>query len=66
MPRLMAAMKRKADGPIRFAGIGGERMIAEGLESLFPLHELSLMGVAELLPKLPNLIRRLKQRTALW
>ena len=59
--RLMAAMKRKADGPIRFAGIGGDRMIAEGLETLFPLHELSLMGIAELLPRLPNLIRRLKQ-----
>ena len=59
--RLMAAMKRKSKGPIRFAGIGGDRMIAEGLESLFPLHELSLMGIAELLPRLPNLIRRLKQ-----
>ena len=31
--RLMAAMKRKSTGPIRFAGIGGDRMIAEGLES---------------------------------
>jgi len=59
--RLMAAMKRKSDRPIRFAGIGGDRMIAEGLETLFPLHELSLMGIAELLPRLPNLIRRLKQ-----
>ena len=62
--RLMDAMKRKANGSIRFAGIGGERMIAEGLETLFPLHELSLMGIAELLPKLPNLIRRLKQTAA--
>ena len=51
----------EVDRPIRFAGIGGDRMIAEGLESLFPLHELSLMGIAELLPRLPNLIRRLKQ-----
>jgi lipid-A-disaccharide synthase len=59
--RLMAAMRRKSDKPIRFAGIGGDRMIAEGLETLFPLHELSLMGIAELLSRLPNLIRRLKQ-----
>ena len=56
--RLMAAMKRKATGRVCFAGIGGERMIAEGLESLFPLHDLSLMGIAELLPRLPNLILR--------
>ncbi|UEM23888.1 lipid-A-disaccharide synthase [Skermanella mucosa] len=62
--RLMAALKRRADGPVRFAGIGGERMIAEGLDTLFPLHELSLMGIAELVPKLPNLIRRLAQTAA--
>ncbi len=36
-------------------------MVAEGLESLFPLDELALFGLAELLPKLPNLIRRLRQ-----
>ncbi|WP_158045659.1 lipid-A-disaccharide synthase [Skermanella pratensis] len=62
--RLMAALKRRAGGPVRFAGIGGERMIAEGLDTLFPLHELSLMGIAELVPKLPNLIRRLAQTAA--
>ncbi|WP_371821912.1 lipid-A-disaccharide synthase [Skermanella sp. TT6] len=60
----MAALKRRAGGPVRFAGIGGERMIAEGLDTLFPLHELSLMGIAELVPKLPNLIRRLAQTAA--
>jgi lipid-A-disaccharide synthase len=61
--RLMAALKRQSGGPIRFAGVGGERMIAEGLDTLFPLSDLSLMGIAELLPRLPNLIRRLSQTT---
>ncbi|WP_119678348.1 lipid-A-disaccharide synthase [Indioceanicola profundi] len=59
--RLMAALKDATGGQVRFAGIGGERMVAEGLESLFPLDELALFGLAELLPKLPNLIRRLRQ-----
>ncbi|CAK0762813.1 Lipid-A-disaccharide synthase [uncultured Gammaproteobacteria bacterium] len=59
--RLMRALKARTEGRIRFAGIGGERMIAEGLESLFPISELALFGVLELLPKLPNLIRRLDQ-----
>lgn len=59
--RLMAALKRATQGRVRFAGIGGERMMAEGLDPLFPLDELALFGLAELLPRLPNLLRRLRQ-----
>ncbi|MBP2291113.1 lipid-A-disaccharide synthase [Azospirillum rugosum] len=59
--RFMAACKRLTGGRVRFAGIGGERMIAEGLESLFPMSELTLFGVFELLPHLPNLLRRMDQ-----
>lgn len=59
--RLMAALKRATGGQVRFAGVGGERMIAEGLDSLFPMHELTLFGLAELLPRLPSLIRRIGQ-----
>lgn len=59
--RLMAALKQATGGQVRFAGVGGERMIAEGLNSLFPMEELTLFGLAELLPKLPNLIRRINQ-----
>jgi lipid-A-disaccharide synthase len=62
--RLMAALKRGADRPVQFLGIGGERMVAEGLEPLFPMAELSLFGVFELLPRLPRLIRRLNQTVA--
>ncbi|MBP2298569.1 lipid-A-disaccharide synthase [Azospirillum picis] len=59
--RLMAATRRLTGGRVRFAGIGGERMVAEGLESLFPMAELTLFGIFELLPHLPNLIRRIDQ-----
>ncbi|MFM2044338.1 MAG: putative lipid-A-disaccharide synthase [Pseudomonadota bacterium] len=62
--RLMAGLKQATGGHIRFAGIGGERMVAEGLDSLFPMAELTLFGLAELLPKLPGLIRRLNQTVA--
>lgn len=62
--RLMAACKRLTGGRVRFAGIGGEKMIAEGLESLFPMGELTLFGVFELLPHLPNLLRRMDQTVA--
>ncbi|MDM7255289.1 MAG: lipid-A-disaccharide synthase [Paracoccus sp. (in: a-proteobacteria)] len=44
----------------RFAGVGGAAMQAEGLNSLFPMDELSVMGLMEVLPK----YRKLKQRIA--
>jgi lipid-A-disaccharide synthase len=59
--RLMAALKEKTGGTIRFAGIGGPRMIEQGLESLFPMEELSLMGFVEVLPHIPKLLGRIKQ-----
>jgi lipid-A-disaccharide synthase len=46
---------------IEFHGIGGREMQAEGLNSLFPMQELSVMGVAEVLPSLPRILRRMRQ-----
>lgn len=59
--RLMAALKARTGGHVRFSGIGGETMGAEGLHSLFPMTELSVMGLVEVLPRLPNILRRIKQ-----
>ena len=59
--KLMAALKAETDGRVRFAGIGGPQSEAEGLTSLFPMRELSLIGLAEVLPHLPRLIKRLNQ-----
>ena len=58
--RLMAALRSETGGKIRFAGIGGESMQAEGLQSLFPMAELSVMGLVEVIPRLPNILRRMK------
>lgn len=46
---------------IEFSGVGGEHMAAEGLQSLFPMQELSVMGVAEVLPKLFGILKRIRQ-----
>ena len=59
--KLMAALKRAAPGGVRFAGVGGERMQAEGLSSLFALSDLSVMGLAEVVPRLPTIFARLRQ-----
>lgn len=56
---LMAGLKTLA--PVEFAGVGGPLMQAEGMESLFPMEELSVMGIAEVLPKYFPLKRRIRQ-----
>ncbi|HYB09429.1 MAG TPA: lipid-A-disaccharide synthase [Alphaproteobacteria bacterium] len=59
--RLMSALKRETNGDVRFAGIGGERMSAEGLTSDFPMEELSVMGLTEVLPRIPLILRRIRE-----
>lgn len=60
---LMQALKEATGGRVRFAGIGGERMQAEGLATLFPMSELALMGL-EVVPRLPGLLRRIRETVA--
>ncbi|MDP3339911.1 lipid-A-disaccharide synthase [Frigidibacter sp.] len=57
---LMAGLKQLAPG-VRFAGVGGPAMQAEGLQSLFPMEELSVMGLLEVLPKYRALKRRIAE-----
>lgn len=46
---------------VQFAGVGGPMMEAQGLQSLFPMEELSVMGLAEVLPRLRSLFARRDQ-----
>jgi lipid-A-disaccharide synthase len=59
--RLIAALRRRTGGNLRIAGIGGERMREEGLESLVPLEDLAVAGVAEVLPRAPLILRRVRE-----
>ena len=49
---------------VEFIGIGGENMTAAGLKSLFPMSDLSVMGIVEVLFHARTLIRRIKQTVA--
>ena len=57
---LMAGLKSLRPAVV-FEGIGGPHMQAEGLESRFDMAELSVMGLAEILPKYRHLKRRIAQ-----
>ncbi len=59
--RLMQALKKKTGNSVLFAGIGGDRMEEEGIKSLFPMAELSVMGAVEVLPRLPQLLARIRE-----
>ncbi len=47
---LMRSLRANSQQRIVFHGIGGEKMEEEGLNSLFPYHDLSMMGFVEILP----------------
>ncbi|WP_045390024.1 lipid-A-disaccharide synthase [Falsirhodobacter sp. alg1] len=57
---LMVAL-RELRPDIRFAGVGGPLMEAQGFTSMFPMSELSVMGIAEVLPKYFKLKRRIAE-----
>jgi len=58
---LMRVLKTHLDGQVQFAGVGGPVMIDIGMESLFPMEDLAVMGVFEVVPRLPVLLKRIKQ-----
>lgn len=61
---VMAGLRALADGPVEFLGVGGPKMAAEGLQSLFPYEELALMGLLEIVPKYRHLKRRIAETAA--
>jgi lipid-A-disaccharide synthase len=58
---LMAALSEGLGGRVRFRGVGGARMAANGLDSLFPITETAIVGVAGVVARLPQLLARIRQ-----
>ena len=62
--RLGAALMeglRTLEPGVRFSGVAGPLMQAQGMRSLFPMEELSVMGIAEVLPEYLHLKRRIRE-----
>ena len=57
---LMESLSQLSPG-VEYQGIGGPLMQAQGLSSQFPMEELSVMGIAEVLPKYFHLKRRIRE-----
>jgi len=55
---LMRALKRRRPGT-SFRGVGGPLMIAEGLQPIFPMADIAVMGFVPVLKRLPLLLRRI-------
>ncbi|MEX2248190.1 MAG: lipid-A-disaccharide synthase [Parvibaculum sp.] len=58
---LMAALRNMTNGRVRFSGVGGPRMQAEGIASIFPMTDISVMGPREIIPRLPLILKRVRQ-----
>ncbi len=61
---LMDALARQHSGALSFAGVGGGAMAAAGLESLFPIEELPIIGLASIPRRLAMILRRIRQTAA--
>jgi lipid-A-disaccharide synthase len=57
--KLMEALNRQRRGRIRYLGVGGQRMAAQGLLSQFPLEEVAVMGPGAILSRLPLILKRI-------
>ncbi|CAA0092169.1 Lipid-A-disaccharide synthase [Starkeya nomas] len=58
---LMAELKALHLGEVRFRGVGGARMQAQGLASLFPMEDITAMGFAQVIGGLPRILRRMRE-----
>lgn len=56
---LVARLRRLIE--LKLTGIGGDELAGQGLQSLYPMSDLAVMGVTDVLLNLPRLLWRLEQ-----
>lgn len=59
--RLMRALRKKTNDNVEFFGLGGDTMEQEGLKPLFDISELAVMGLVEVIPSIPRVLKRIRQ-----
>ena len=58
---LMKVLRQRLGDAVEFAGVGGRAMAREGLTSLFPIEELSIVGLAAVVQQLPKILRLIRR-----
>ncbi len=56
--KLMAALNQGRGGRVRYLGVGGPQMAAQGLVSLFPLEDVAVMGPVAIAARFPQILSR--------
>ncbi len=59
--QLMAGLKQASGGDVEITGVGGPAMTAQGLQSLYPLDATAVMGLREVVPAIPAILRRVRE-----
>lgn len=59
--KLIRALRAAAGPDFRFTGTAGDAMRREGMESLFPLSDIAVMGILPVIKRLPSLLRRIDE-----
>ena len=57
---LMQSLKQRRSD-IQFVGLGGDNMRAQGLDPIFPIRDIALIGIAEILPHVRTITRRIRE-----
>jgi lipid-A-disaccharide synthase len=60
---LMKVLRQRLGDDVQFEGVGGSTMAREGLVSLFPIEDLSIIGFAAVVQRLPMILRRIAETT---
>src|SRR5215831_14134783 len=59
--QLMAGLRAIGGDDVCITGVGGPAMASHGLQSLFPLSDTAVMGLREVVPKIPVILRRVRE-----
>ncbi len=58
---LIRSLRSQYKGDIIFQAVGGDKMAAEGVDSIFPMNQISLMGFVEILSHIFRILKLIKQ-----
>ena len=61
---LMKVLRQRLGDAVRFEGVGGQSMAREGLVSLFPIEDLSIIGLAAVVKQLTKVLRLIRETAA--